>query len=177
MTPPTINNPIPASIRSELEIAQGTFHSILDSLSETDMHRHSLNPGWTNGEILAHILFGFIILNALLPMARIWGRFPRSSSKPFARLLNAFTRLFNWINALGARGQGKVFTYKRIGKLYDGTYHSLLRKIDSIKGDEWDRGMYYPTKWDSNFSEFMTLEKLFHYPVIHFNFHKNQISY
>ena len=93
----------------------------------------------------------FIILNALLPMARIWGRFPRASSKPFARLLNAFTLPFNWINALGARGQGKVFTYIRIRKLYDGTYHNLLRKIDTIKDDEWDRGMYYPTRSDFKF--------------------------
>jgi len=48
--------------------------------------------------------------------------------------------------------------------------------IPSFKDDEWEHGMYYPTKWDSNFDEFMTLEKLFHYPVIHFNFHLKQIA-
>jgi hypothetical protein len=37
--------------------------------------------------------------------------------------------------------------------------------------------MYYPTKWDPNFEEFMTLEKLFHYPVTHFNFHLTQIAH
>jgi hypothetical protein len=77
---------------------------------------------------------------------------------------------------MGARGQGQVFTYQRVGKIYDRAYFSLLKKIDSIRDDEWERGMYYPTKWDSNFDEFMTLEKLFHYPVIHFNFHLTQIS-
>ena len=163
-------------IKAELKTTRSAFHVLLDSLSEEDLQKKSLNPGWTNGEILAHMLFGFMILNALLPMARIWGRLPKGSSKLFAWLLNISTGLFNWINAFGARAQGKVFTYQRVGKLYDAIYLSLLKQVDSLKDDEWERGMYYPTKWDSNFSDFMTLEKLFHYPVIHFNFHLNQIA-
>lgn len=164
------------TIYKELETTRARFHSLLDSLSEEDFERQSLNPGWTNGEILAHMTFGFIILNVLLPMARFWGRLPKGSSRWFAGLLNAFTGPFNWFNALGARGQGKLFTYQRVGKIFDRTYFALLKKIDSIKDDEWERGMHYPTKWDSNFDEFMTLEKLFHYPVIHFDFHLTQIS-
>jgi len=163
-------------ICTELETARTKFHSLLNSFSEQDFQKQSLNSGWTNGEILAHMTFGFIIINVLLPMARLWGKLPKSSSKQFARLLNALTGPFNWINALGARGQGKFFTRRRIGGIYDQTYFSLLKKVDSIKDNEWERGMYYPTKWDSNFDEFMTLEKLFHYPVTHFNFHVTQIS-
>jgi len=163
-------------ISRELETARTKFHALLDSLSEQDFQKQSLNPGWTNGEILAHMTFGFIIINVLLPMARLWGRLPKGSSKWFARLLNAFIGPFNWMNALGARGQGKVFTRKRIGKIYDRAYFSLLKKVDSIHENEWGHGMYYPTKWDANFDDFMTLEKLFQYPVIHFNFHLNQIA-
>jgi len=170
------SNLLKQDIREELEMTRAKFHKALSSLSEQDFQRQSLNAGWTNGEILAHITFGFIIINVLLPMARLWGRLPKSSSKWFAWLLNVFTGPFNWINALGARGQGKFFTCTRIGKIYDRTYFSLLKKIDSIKDDEWEHGMYYPTKWDPNFSEFMTLEKLFHYPVIHLNFHLEQIG-
>lgn len=164
------------TIRTELEATRETFHALLNSLTEESMHGRSHNPGWTNGEILAHMTFGFIVINVLLPMARLWGRLPKGSSKWFAWLLNAFTGPFNWFNALGARGQGRVFTRKRIGTIYDRIYFSLLRQVDSIRDDEWQHGMYYPTKWDSNFDEFMTLEKLFHYPVIHFNFHLNQIA-
>jgi len=168
---------IQEKIRTELETARAEFHRLLETLSEQDFKKQSLNPGWTNGEILAHMTFGFIIINVLLPMARFWGRLPKGSSKWFAWLLNAFTGPFNWINALGARGQGKVFTRDRIGKIYDRAHLALLKKIDSIHEHEWKRGMYYPTKWDANFDEFMTLEKLFHYPVIHFNFHLNQIAH
>lgn len=167
---------IAETIHKELETTRVRFHSLLDSLSEEDFQTQSLNPGWTNGEILAHMTFGFIVIDVLLPMARLWGRLPKGSSKWFAWLLNAFTGPFNWFNALGARGQGKIFTRQRIGTIFDRTYSSLSKKIDAIKGDEWERGMYYPTKWDSNFDEFMTLEKLFHYPVTHFNFHLTQIS-
>lgn len=167
---------IAEAIRKELETTRVRFHSLLDSLSEEDFRKQSLNPGWTNGEILAHMTFGFIVITVLLPLARLWGRLPKSSSKWFAWLLNALTGPFNWFNALGARGQGKVFTRQRIGNIFDRAYFSLSKKINSIKDEEWERGMYYPTKWDSNFDEFMTLEKLFHYPVTHFNFHLTQIS-
>lgn len=126
------------------------------------------NRGWLIAS--AFILF-------LLKMTRTWGKLPKESSKPFDMLLDAITRPFNWFNELGARMPGKVFTYQRIGKLYDWVHSSLLKKVASIRDDEWQNGMYYPTKWDSNFSEFMTFEKLFHYPVTHFNFHLKQISH
>lgn len=164
------------AIRLELESARAAFHTLLDSLREGDLHRQSLNPGWTNGEILAHMTFGFIITNALLPMARLWGRLPKGSSRWFAGLLNAMTGPFNWINALGARGQGRVFTFRRVGGLFDGAVAGLLGRVNSIRDDEWQRGMYYPGRWDPNFRDFMTLEKLFHYPVAHFNFHLGQIA-
>ncbi|HET6594029.1 MAG TPA: maleylpyruvate isomerase N-terminal domain-containing protein [Anaerolineales bacterium] len=166
-----------AEVLFELDTARAEFQNLLNSLSQQEFRQQSLNPGWTNGEIIAHMAFGFLVVNVLLPLARVWGRLPKSSSKWFAWLLNALTGPFNWINALGARGQGKVFTQQRVGSIYDRVYFSLLKKANSIKDDEWERGMYYPTKWDSNFDEFMTLEKLFYYPIRHFHFHRTQIAY
>ena len=165
-----------AEILAQLAGARESFHTLVDSLSESDFQKPSLNPGWTNGEIIAHMMFGYLVINVLIPMARLWGRLPRGSSKWFAALLNTLTGPFNWVNALGARGQGKVFTHQRIIKIFDRVYISLTGKINSIRDDEWERGMYYPTKWDEDFAEFMTLEKLFHYPVRHFNFHLKQIA-
>ena len=164
------------SIRAELESTRTVFHALLDSLSENDLRRKSCNPGWTNGEILAHMTFGFMISNALLPMARLWGYLPKWTSRPFAWLLNAFTIPFNWVNAFGTRGQARLFTFKRIDKLYDQAHHSLMKQIEWIKDDEWERGMYYPTRWDSNFHDFMTIRELFYYPVRHSNFHLGQIA-
>lgn len=172
------DNPLPAeAIRTLYASTHDEFHTLLESISEEDWDKQSLNAGWSNGEIFAHILFGFIILNALLPLTRSWGRLPKATSKPFAQLLNAATKPFNWINTLGARGQGKVFTYRRIGKIFDKVHASLLAKASRISSEEWQNGMHYPTKWDPNFSDFMTLEKLFLYPLAHFKFHQNQIAH
>jgi uncharacterized damage-inducible protein DinB len=60
--------------------------------------------------------------------------------------------------------------------VYDQAYFSLMKQIDSIKDDEWEHGMHFPTQWDSNFSDFMTIDELLRYPVIHFNFHMGQIA-
>ena len=72
------------AIREELETSRASFHSLLASLSDQDFQRQSLNQGWTNGEILAHMTFGFMIVNILLPLARVWGRLPKGSSRWFA---------------------------------------------------------------------------------------------
>ncbi len=172
------NNPheTKEAIRAELEATRSAFLALLDVLSEEDLNKPSRNPGWKNGEILAHMTFGFIVVVALLPLVRVCGQLPRWTSKPFAGLLNALTVPFNWVNALGARWQGRVFTCERIGNLYDRAHFTLLKQVESIQADEWTRGMYYPTRWDANFEDFMTIKKLFHYPVQHFNFHKAQIS-
>ncbi len=163
-------------IRAELEATRRTFHALLVILTEPDLRKRSQNPGWTNGEILAHMLFGLIILRALLPIVRCWGRFPKAASKPFAQLLNAFTVPFNGINAQGARLQARLFTFPRIGKLFDQVYAAVTQQLNAIEGDEWNRGMYYPTHWDPNFGDFMTVEDLFHYTNHHFNFHAKQIA-
>ena len=65
------------AIGAELEATRKAFHRLLASFSESDFRRQGRNPGWTNGEILTHMTFGFIILSALLPMVRLWGASPQ----------------------------------------------------------------------------------------------------
>jgi hypothetical protein len=164
------------SIRMELTAARDTFRRLLASLTDADLQMQSRNPGWTNGEILAHMAFGFIVVRAFMPISRFHGWLPKSASKPFAWTLNLLTGPFNWINALGARGQGMVFTRERLPRIFDHTYFALLKQLHSVGESELRRGMYFPTRWDPDFKEFMTLEEQFRYPVIHFNFHLKQIA-
>lgn len=145
-------------------------------MSEDDWRRRSHNPGWTNGEILAHMAFGFVIANALLPMALFWGRLPNSWSRPLAWILNASTGPFNRVNAFGGRMQGRIFTLGQIGTVYDRATASLLKRVAATRDAGWEHGMHFPTRWDPNFREFMTLEQLFRYPVVHFRFHLGQIA-
>ncbi len=155
-------------IRNKYKQVQLSFHNILGDMQRRDFQARSLNPGWTNLEILVHMTFGFVILIALLPLARAWGRLPRSSSKWFAGLLNALTRPFNWINKGGAHFQAKVVSPDRLGRLFDRSISTLMKKSALIHKEEWTRGMYYPNRWDPNFKPFMSIADLFHYPVEHF---------
>ena len=170
------NNGIKEAIRLELENTRFAFHEILNSLSKEDWYRKSQFPAWTNGELLFHMTFGFIILPTLINLVLFWTRLPKSFSKLFAGILNFFTDAFERIDILGPHIGAKVFPYKSIGEKYDRVYFSILKKLDSIKKDDWQRGMYYPTKWDPLFSEYMTVEAVFHYMTSHFNYHLKQLS-
>jgi len=159
----------------ELEDSKRRFHDLTRDLSGEDLRRQSFNPGWTNGEIFAHILFGYIILNALLPLVSFFTLIPPVFGKAFAGVLDFFAGPFNGINALGARGQGIVFKGDLLVRWFDGTVEKLVRKARATKEFGWSQGMYYPVKWDPNFDAFMTREKLFRYSTKHFGFHVNQI--
>lgn len=95
-------------IKSELANSKEKFLKLLNSLSDEDLKRKSKNPGWTNGEIVWHILFAFIILFALIPLIKFFSHLPKSVSKVFVDFLNFTTPIFNFINALGAKGGAKV---------------------------------------------------------------------
>src|SRR3954454_23149699 len=151
-----------------MEVTRSAFHAILASLPDEDMRKQSNNPGWNNGEILFHMMFGFLILLSLVPLVRLFGRLPKSFSKSFAALLNSVTGPFNWINSLGPRVGGRILTRKSLGNVYDWVYSRILRMLASMPESEWNRGMYYPTKWEPLFNEYMTLEQVFRYPSIHF---------
>src|SRR5215213_4472758 len=156
------------AIKSRLAQTRSEFHILLDSFSDGDLEKRSNNEGWTNGEILFHMMFAFILILTLVPMMRFWSRLPNPYSKKFADILNFFIMPFNWINGLAPRAGGKIFARSRLGIWFDKFYASIIRLVDSVKENEWESGMYYPDKWDPLFDEYMTLEKLFYYPIRHF---------
>jgi hypothetical protein len=163
-------------VRSDLEETRSQFHAILESLSEADWRAPSRNAAWTNGQLLFHMMFAFILIPALFAMIRFWSRRPEKSSRAFAQALDASTPFFNWINALGPRIGARIYGRRRIGAKYDRVHRAILRRLDSLGGDEWCLGMYYPRRWDPTFGEFMTIEELFRYPGAHFRHHLRHLS-
>jgi hypothetical protein len=93
---------------------------------------------------MAHMVFGFVVVIALLPLTRLWGRLPKDSTRAFARMLNRFTGPFNSVNAFGARMQGRLFAPDRIGAVYDWAAGWLLKKATTIGDAEWERGSIIP---------------------------------
>src|SRR6266851_4740458 len=111
-----------SAIRSDLAAARREFHAVLDSLSDADWRKRSKNAGWTNGEIVFHSFLAFQLISVLVPLVRLWGRFPDRYSWRFARLLNGLTSPFNRVNAFAARLGARLFTRRRIGRQYDQVY-------------------------------------------------------
>jgi len=144
------NNDTKESVRIELENTR--FHEILETLSREDWYKKSQFSAWTNGKLLFHMAFGFIILSTLINLVLFLARLPKSFSKPFAGFLNFFTDPFEWIDVIGPHAGAKIVSYRSIGRKYDRVHFSILRKLDSIKEDDWKKGMYFPIKWDILFS-------------------------
>jgi hypothetical protein len=51
-----------------------------------------------------------------------------------------------------------------------------LRKLARLHEDDLQAGMSYPYRWDPLFDEYMTIERLFAYPIAHFRFHVDQLA-
>ena len=122
------------------------------------------------------MLFAFMLVPALFWMIKFWSRLPPRWSLAFARLLDFTTPVFNRVNALGPRGQARVFGRKRAAAILERVFRSILRKVDSLREDEWSRGMHYPRRWDPLFGDYMTFEDLFRYPSAHYARHLRHLS-
>ena len=73
-----------ARLRSDLEAARGEFHALVASISEQAWTEPSQNPGWTNGQLLFHVLLGFILVPPLAGILVFFGHLPTLCSKIFA---------------------------------------------------------------------------------------------
>ncbi|GLV95116.1 hypothetical protein Slala04_65690 [Streptomyces lavendulae subsp. lavendulae] len=172
-----IENPMDRqAVYEDYERARRTFHHLLDSASKADLARPTRGTKWTNGQLLWHMLFGYIVVRALLVLVRVFGRLPRGAGNAFARLLNAGTVPFDWVNYAGPRGAVKVYGPRRMGAAFDRVLDSLQRRLAAESDADLARGMYFPVRWDPFFKDFMTLADIYRYPTQHFDFHHRQLT-
>ena len=162
-------------LRSDLEASRAAFHPLVASFSEQGWDAPSANPGWTNGQLLFHIAFAFMLVPPLYHIMRLFGSVPSAWSRRFAVLLDASTPFFNRVNAVGPRLGARIYRGEALGRKFDRVHTAIGKKLDSIRDEEWARGMYYPTHWDPRFGEYVTLEELFRYPIVHFEHHGAQL--
>jgi hypothetical protein len=171
-----VDEAVAARVRLELAESRCRFHALVDSLSQEEWDAPSRNPAWTNGQLVYHALFGFVLVPSLFWMIRFWSTLPDGYSRRFAQALDFTTPLFNRVNAIGPRAQARLFGRRRACAIFDWIYRSILRKVDSLHGERWGRGMHYPRRWDPTFGDFMTFEALFGYPSEHFAHHLRHLS-
>ncbi len=164
------------AVHDELDRVQADFHLLLSQAPPASLARRTNQTKWTNEQMLFHMLFGYLIMRALLAVMAVFGRLPRRFSRAYARLLNAATRPFDLINYLGPCAAIHIYGHQRMAAKLDHTLAALHRRIDTATTTDLARGMHYPTRWDPFFTSYMTLADLYRYPTQHYDFHRRQLT-
>ena len=165
-----------AAMAADLERARLEFHRLLDSAGPDDWGKPTRGTRWTNEQLLFHMVFGYMVVQRLLLLVRVFGRLPDRTSAIFARMLNAATIPFDAVNYYGSCAAARVFNRRRMGAKLDRVIDSLQRRLARESDDDFRRGMHYPTRWDPFFGDYMTLESVYRYPGKHFDFHQRQLT-
>jgi hypothetical protein len=163
-------------IHEEFERARREFHGLVERASPADLRRPSNGTRWNNRQLLFHLLLGYLIIRALLRLARVFGRLPAGIGRRFAQILNAGTKPFDVVNFLGSYAAGNTVSPERMVVMFDHVIDKLHRRLDAEMEADLELGMYYPTRWDPFFKEFMTLPDVYHFPTQHFDFHRRQLT-
>ena len=163
-------------VHDELDRVQADFRQLLGRGARADLARRTDGTRWINEQLLFHMLFGYIIVRALLPLAAVFGRLPPGVSHGYARLLNASTRPFDLINYFGPCAAVHIYGHQRMAAKLDRVVAALHRRLDAATDADLARGMHYPTRWDPFFAGYMTLADLFRYPTMHHDFHRRHLT-
>jgi hypothetical protein len=164
------------TVHDDFERARATFRTLLVGAADDELRRRSDGTRWTNRQLLFHMLLGFLIMRALLAMAKVVARMPAWFGRGWARLLNAGTKPFDAVNFVGSWLGGSVMPRSAMVVLCNRTIAALHRRLDQEDDTSLAKGMPYPTRWDPFFREFMTVADLYRFPVQHFDFHAAQLS-
>ena len=164
------------AIYKELQRARVTFRRLVEDASRDDLARQTDGTRWTNQQLLFHMLLGYLITRPLFVLAALFARLPATASRMFARLLDAATRPFNWINYFGSCAGAAIFPQRRMTTKLDDVTFAMERRLRAQASSRLRSGMHYPVRWDPFFKDFMTLADLYHYPTQHFDFHQRQLT-
>ena len=140
-----------------------------------DWGKPTLGTRWTNEQLLFHMVFGYMLVQRLLVLVRVFSRLPIQEPH-FANILDAATKPFHIINYYGSCSAALVYNRRRMGAKLDRVIASLQRKLARENDADFARGMRYPPHWDPFFDDFMTLQDVYRYPERHFDFHAHQLT-
>jgi hypothetical protein len=151
------------AIHAEMELARGTFQTLVATASPSDLRRPTLGTRWNNQQLLFHMLFGNMVVLRLLRLVRFLGRIPEWYGLGFARVLNAGARPFHVVNYFGSCGGAMVFHGPRLVAKFDRTLATLHRLLDDETDETLERRMHFPVDWDQHFRDTMSLLDVYHF--------------
>ena len=164
------------NIDANLERVAADFHQLVDSATGTELRAKTNGTKWTNKQLLFHMLFGFLLVRALLVLVKSFARLPDAVSAAFAAVLNAGTRPFHVINFLSALPGGRVLRVRTMGRLMDNTIRHLRARLERESSHTLARTMHFPTGWDPYFKDVMTVAEVYDYPTKHYDHHRRQLT-
>jgi hypothetical protein len=156
--------------------ARRHLKALLQDAAPADLHRRSDETRWTNEELLFHMVFGYMVVRALLPLVHVVSRLPRPVGRAFAAVLNAGTGPFDVVNYWGSRAASRVYNRRRMSRKLETTIAALSRRLERENPQSLARSMPFPGRWDPFFTPLMTLNDVYAYPTLHFDFHAKQLS-
>jgi len=165
-----------AALAGDLERARADFQHLMRLVDEGEWEESTSGTRWTNEQLLFHMVFGYMVVQRLLILVRLFGRLPDWVSGACARLLNAATTPFHAINYYGTCMAASFYNRKRMGGKMDRTIAGLQQSMALADDEALQRGMYFPTRWDPYFNDFMTLAELYRYPGRHYDHHRQQLT-
>jgi hypothetical protein len=162
--------------RAEMDQARQDFRDLVGRATAADLRRPSDGTRWTNQQLLFHMLLGYLVTRALLPLARLFGRLPSPASTAFGRTLDSVHGPFHVINYLGSCAVGLIIPPARMPGMLDRVTAALQRRLQQESDADLGRRMRFPVTWDPYFTRWMTLAELYRYPTRHYRHHRQQLT-
>jgi hypothetical protein len=99
-----------AEIEADLERARVELRRQLVEAERTNAWtKPTHGTRWTNEQLLFHMVFGYMVVQRLLVLVRVFRRLPPQVSRVFARALNAVTTPFDVVNYYGSYAAALVY--------------------------------------------------------------------
>jgi hypothetical protein len=167
-----------AEIAMDLQRARAEFHRMLAEADRRDAWASPTHgTRWTNEQLLFHMVFGYMVVQRLLILVRLFGRLPDPVSRLYAKVLDAVSTPFHTVNYYGSCAAAVFYNRRRMGAKLDRVIASLQHKLSQEDDSALHGGMHFPPSWDPFFTDYMTLEDVYRYPGRHFDFHARQLSF
>ena len=165
-----------AGLSADMENARIEFHRLLGVAGPDDWGRPTRGTRWTNEQLLFHMVFGYMVVQRLLILVKVFNRLPDAVGRNFALILNAATKPFDVINYYGSCAAALAYNRRRMGAKMDRVIAALQCKLAQESDDAPQRGMHFPSRWDPFFKDYMTRADVYRFPGQHFDFHAHQLT-
>ena len=150
-------------LRAELEETRLAFYALAEELKPDDWHKPTSHPKWDVSIMMFHLAAATNYLPADVAMIRRLN----VVIYPPAFIFHAFN---NFVTENGARR----YKLDTITHAYDKAHKQILKALDSVKDNEWQRGATFPG-YDPMMRGYMTITDVFHYVKRHFDVHAAEI--